>query len=56
METRINNGEKIEDFANETSHEADIEGITGFMHSISVKILCLCWEHGEELKEWYDNK
>lgn len=54
MEKRIANGEKLEDIAKETSHEADTEGITGFMYGCAVSILSHAWEHGEELRRWHN--
>lgn len=54
MEARINNGEAIEDIAKETSHEADTDGITGFMYGAAVSILSQCWVHGEQLRKWHN--
>lgn len=38
------------------SHEADIEGITGFMYGYAVSILSQCWKYGEELKKWHNKE
>lgn len=54
MEKHLENGEKLEDFAKQTSHEADTEGITGFMYGCAVFILSQVWEHGEELRRWHN--
>ena len=54
MEARMADGESIEDCAKETSHEADTDGITGFMYGAAVSILAGCWEHGEELRRWHN--
>ena len=54
METCIIKGEKIQDIANQTSHEADIDGITGFMYGVAVSILSDCWEYGEILRRWHN--
>jgi hypothetical protein len=54
MEERIGDGEKIETFAKQTSHDADTEGITGFMYGCAVSILSQVWEHGEELRRWHN--
>lgn len=39
-----------------TSHEADTEGITGFMYGAAVAMLALYWAHGEELRRWHNIK
>jgi hypothetical protein len=56
MEIRIARGEVVEECAKETSHEADVEGITGFMYGCAVSLLSHCWEHGEELRRWHNLK
>lgn len=54
MEKRLANGEKLSDFAKQTSHDADSEGITGFMYGCAVGILSKVWTHGEELRRWHN--
>ena len=54
MEARLAAGDKLEDIAKETSHEADTTGITGFMYGCAVSILAECWKHGEELRTWHN--
>ena len=54
MEKRLDAGEKLEDIAEPTSHEADTEGITGFMYGCAVSVLSACWEHGEDLRRWHN--
>ena len=56
MEERMSKGEKISDMAKETSHEADTEGITGFMYGCAVSILAQAWEYGEELMTWHNSQ
>jgi hypothetical protein len=56
MELEMANGAEIKDIAERLSNEADTEGITGFMHGVSVNVLSHCWEHGEELKKWYNGE
>jgi hypothetical protein len=56
METLMEAGESLEDIADKASHEADTEGITGFMYGAAVSILSACWEHGEELRRWHNLK
>jgi len=54
MEAALAGGKPIADVAKATSHEADVEGITGFMYGCAVSILASCWEHGEELRKWHN--
>jgi len=56
MEQEMEGGQDVTDIADRTSHEADTEGITGFMYGMAVKILSLCWEHGEKLRVWHNKK
>ena len=56
MEDRMSKGETISDMAEETSHEADTEGITGFMYGCAVDILSQTWEYGEELRAWHNSR
>lgn len=56
MEEKLAKGEKIEDVADKTSHEADTEGITGFMYGCAVSMLSQCWKHGEALRKWSNLK
>lgn len=42
----------VVDNADRLSHEADVEGITGFMYGCAVNILSQCWKYGEELRKW----
>ena len=54
MEQKMSNGAKLEDIADAASHEADVEGITGFMYGASVSILSQVWAHGEQLRLWHN--
>lgn len=54
MEQKIATGAKLEDIADKTSHEADVEGITGFMYGCAVSFLSQVWEHGEQLRRWHN--
>lgn len=54
MEARMANGEKIADIAKPTSHEADTDGITGFMYGCAVQALAHFWEYGEALRLWHN--
>jgi hypothetical protein len=54
MEEKVKKGHSIEKIAKDLSHEADTEGITGFMYGCAVSILAKCWIHGEELRQWHN--
>jgi hypothetical protein len=56
MEGRMAGGAKLEDCADEASHLADDEGITGFMYGAAVSTLARLWVHGEELRRWHNLK
>lgn len=56
METALAAGESVEQIADRCSHEADTEGITGFMYGCAVGILANCWIHGEALRRWHNLK
>jgi hypothetical protein len=56
MEERISNGEDINNIAEETSHRADTEGITGFMYGCAVDLLSQFWKYGDQLKIWHNSK
>ena len=43
------------DNADRLSHEADTEGITGFMYGCAVSILSQ-WEYGEYLRKWHNKE
>lgn len=54
MERDMAKGLTIEDCAKATSHEADTDGITGFMYGAAVSILSEVWAHGEALRRWHN--
>ncbi len=54
MQVEISNGKTLEEVASATSHEADLEGITGFMFGAAVTMLARCWKHGEQLRRWHN--
>ncbi len=56
MQSRIANGESLESVADETSHLADDDGITGFMYGAAVSVLSETWKHGESLRRWHNSK
>lgn len=56
MEGRIARGETVEQCADDSSHVADTDGITGFMYGAAVGILAHCWKYGEALRRWHNLK
>lgn len=56
MEQRLTDGATIQEMATDTSHEADTDGITGFMYGCAVLGLSKYWIHGEELRKWHNLK
>ena len=46
----------IPKIASSTSHEADLEGITGFMYGAAVSTLSQSWIYGKELSDWHNKK
>lgn len=54
MEETLKGGKELIDIAKSTSHDADTDGITGFMYGAAVGILSQCWKHGEELRVWHN--
>lgn len=56
MQYEIDKGAKLIDIATSTSHDADIEGITGFMYGAAVKVLSECWFYGEDLRKWHNKE
>lgn len=54
MQKEMDNSIKLEDIADSTSHEADIDGITGFMYGCAVSVLAHCWKYGEQLRRWHN--
>lgn len=52
MEEKLAGGAQLADIAMSTSHEADTDGITGFMYGMAVSFLARTWIHGEALRRW----
>ena len=46
--------EHLPDIAEVTNHEADTDGITGFMYGCAVGMLARVWIYGEELRHWHN--
>lgn len=56
MQVELANGKTLEEMADATSHEANLDGITGFMYGCAVSTLASCWKHGETLRRWHNLK
>lgn len=56
MQVRIARGENLDQCAEETSHIANTDGITGFMYGCAVGMLAKAWEYGEQLRRWHNLK
>jgi len=56
MQVRIDAGDSIADCAEDLSHLANSEGITGFMYGCAVATLSKCWTYGEELRRWHNKE
>jgi hypothetical protein len=54
MESRMASDAALVSIAESTSHEADTEGITGFMYGAAVSVRASSWEHGEDLRRWHN--
>lgn len=54
MERLMSDGATVEQCAKKASHDADTEGITGFMYGCAVSMLAQCWTHGEALRRWHN--
>lgn len=56
MQAKVAEGRTIADCADELSHLADDDGITGAMFGFARGVLVRCWRHGHELEAWWDNR
>lgn len=59
MQAKLADGwttEYLAKVAERTSHEADVDGITGFMYGAAVSMLSQAWVHGEELRRWHNQQ
>ncbi len=54
MEEAMAAGSSVVECVEKCSHDADIEGITGFMYGAAVAMLSQCWAHGEALRRWHN--
>ena len=56
MEARMTHGDTLEACADEASHLADNEGISGAMYGFAVNFLAKVWVHGDQLRKWHNKK
>jgi hypothetical protein len=56
MQVRISNGKTVAQCADELSHLADDDGITGYMYGCAVAVLAKVWKHGEALRRWHNKE
>lgn len=54
MEAKLAAGSSLAGCWKEASHEADTEGITGFMYGCAVQSLAHFWAHGDELRRLHN--
>ena len=55
MQLEHDNGKTISECVDSTSHDSDIEGVSGFMYNFALNLLIQYWKHGEELKNWHES-
>lgn len=56
MESEMDKGKSLDSCAEETSRNADVNGISGFMYGAAVKTLYDVWAHGESLAAWHNKR
>jgi hypothetical protein len=56
MEELIALGREVKDIAEAASHEADTDGITGYMYGTATSALSHFWIHGDALRAWHNRK
>ena len=54
MERALKEGGVLTKIAQKLSHDADTDGISGFMYGAAVATLAGCWKFGEELRKWHN--
>ena len=54
IEEKMAEGISLEDVAKDTSHEANTDGITGYMYGVAMQVLATSWEHGDQLRRWHN--
>lgn len=56
MEQELAGGLSVAEAAEKTMAAADTEGITWYMYGNAVGVLSEYWSHGEELRQWHDQR
>lgn len=56
MQKLIADGKTVSEIASESSHDCNIENITGFMYGQAVNLLAKSWKYGEELRKWHNEE
>lgn len=56
MQQELSKGKTIDECADKASHDADTDGITGYMYGAAAAILSECWKYGQELRVWHNKK
>lgn len=56
MEQELAGGLSVAEAAEKTMTAADTEGITGYMYGNAVGVLSEYWSHGEELRQWHNQR
>ena len=54
MQLEMSEGKSLEEIWSSTSHEADLEGMSGFTQSAATHMLTICWVHGAELRRLHN--
>lgn len=54
MQLEMSEGKPIEEVWNSTSHEADLEGMSGFSQGAATHLLTQCWVHGGKLRRLHN--
>lgn len=56
MQLELSSGKKLEDIAEATAKEVDLDGISGATFYVASETLCAHWVHGAELKSWLNSQ
>lgn len=54
MQVEMAKGAALEEVAEATSHEADLNGASGVTYSCAVAALAHYWKHGDRLRRWHN--
>lgn len=56
MQQSMSKGAKLEDVAEATSYEADVECVSSIIYFCAVQLLIQHWKYGDQLRCWYNAK